>query len=155
MFQQQTFSLTTRSYWGTQMQWTREGFVLTDQPPPTAIDETYALLQTTYWSHKRPRDVVERIVGESLCFYLSKDQRQVGFGRVISDYVTTSWIADVVLAKEYQGDGLGSWMMRCVLDHPKLRSTQFALQTGTAHSFYERLGFAKNDALMSTPVDYL
>lgn len=45
--------------------------------------------------------------------------------------------------------------MQCVMQHPDLVETQFALQTADAHEFYRRLGFSENDALMSTRVDYL
>ena len=91
----------------------------------------------------------------SLCFFLRSGEQQIGFARVITDGVTTSWLADVVLSEQFQNDGLGSWMMECVMAHPDIAETQFALQTGSAHAFYKRLGFAQNEALMSTAVDYL
>jgi GNAT superfamily N-acetyltransferase len=137
------------------MRWTRDNLILTDEPTSTCVEDTYRLLQATYWAHTRPIEVVERILDRSLCFFLLDDDRQVGFGRVISDFVTTSWIADVVLEATCQNQGVGSWMMRCVLEHPSIKDTQFALQTGSAHDFYERLGFARRETLMSTAVDYL
>lgn len=137
------------------MEWRKERFLMTDRQPDDAVESTYRLLQTTYWSHKRPREVVKKIIDNSLCFYVLAEERHIGFGRVISDFTTTSWIADVVLASDYQNIGLGAWMMECVMKHSQLCHTQFVLQTGTAHQFYQRLGFENNEALMSTPVDYL
>ena len=137
------------------MEWYHESFVISDEPDNTSVDETFALLQTTYWAHKRPLNVVQQIIERSLCFFLRIDGKQIGFARVITDFVTTSWLADVVLHETYQKQGLGEWMMKCVLAHPQLKGTQFALQTADAHVFYERLGFTQNAALMSTRVDYL
>ena len=137
------------------MRWQRDDLVLTDEPTPTIVKDTHAMLQTTYWSHKRSLDVVEKAIANSLCFVLLRDDKQVGFARLITDYATTSWLADVILADELQGCGVGTWMMQCVIQHPDVAETQFVLQTGSAHTFYERLGFAGNEALMSTPVDYL
>lgn len=137
------------------MRWCRELFVLSDERNDTSVQETFDLLQTTYWAHKRPVQIVEQIIDRSLCFYLRRGSEQIGFARVITDHVTTSWIADAVLHGSHRNQGLGTWMMKCILEHPDISQTQFVLQTGTAHVFYERLGFSRNKALMSTPVDYL
>lgn len=137
------------------MRWVRDSFVLTDEPTESLVADTFRLLQTTYWSHKRPMEVVGRMIENSLCFALFSEEQQVGFARVITDYATTSWLADVVISESLQGQGLGSWVMQCVLEHPTIADTQFVLQTGTAHEFYKQLGFEKSEALMSTPVDYL
>lgn len=137
------------------MIWHRNEFVITTERPTSAINDTFELLQTTYWSHKRPAGVIEKLLDNSLCFFLLRDTTQVGFGRVITDYVTTSWVSDVVIDSKIQNQGLGGWMMDCIMSHPDIVDTQFALQTGTAHPFYDRLGFKRSDALMSTPVDYL
>ncbi|MEM7314093.1 MAG: GNAT family N-acetyltransferase [Planctomycetota bacterium] len=137
------------------MHWTRDEFRITNQPPTASVESTYRLLQTTYWAHVRPIDVVEKLLQNSLCFFLLRDEKQIGFGRVITDYTTTSWVADVIIVSEFQGQGLGSWMMQCMLEHSDIKQTQFVLQTGTAHDFYERLGFAKSENLMSTGADYL
>lgn len=137
------------------MRWRREQLQLDNTSNDSSVDETYALLQTTYWSHKRPREGVARLLETSLCFFLRAGTEQVGFARVITDYATTSWLADVIIADQHRASGVGTWMMQCVMEHPEICETQFILQTGTAHKFYERLGFAQNEALMSTAVDYL
>lgn len=137
------------------MQWSKLNYLLTTNPREDSARDTYLLLQKTYWSHKRPLDVVEKTIDNSLCFFLFDQDRQIGFARIITDYATTSWLADVVLDDSYQNQKLGSWMMNCVLDHPDISFTQFVLQTGSAEKFYSRLGFSKHPSLMSTEVDYL
>lgn len=137
------------------MNWHRDSFLLTTDAKPSSVLDTFELLQSTYWAHKRPLNVVEKMLSNSLCFYLLESDQQVGFARVITDYTTTSWLCDVVIDVEHQSAGLGSWMMQCVFEHPEIRETQYVLQTGTAHKFYQQLGFSRHESLMSTPVDYL
>lgn len=38
----------------------------------------------------------------------------VGFARLITDYVTFAYLEDVYVLPEYQGKGLGRWMMTCM-----------------------------------------
>lgn len=137
------------------MTWTKNTYFLSDSKADQSIAAIYALLQTTYWAANRPLDVVQQIVEHSHCFSLWHDDNLIGFVRAITDYATTSWIADMVIREDYQGQQLGQWMLACVMDHPHLKGTQFALQTKDAQRFYEKMGFAQRTSLMSTAVPYL
>ena len=39
---------------------------------------------------------------------------QIGLARLITDYVTFAYLTDVYVLPDYQGKGLGSWMMGCI-----------------------------------------
>lgn len=134
------------------MEWTRAEFVLTDNVDQLDLDRTFALLNATYWGERRPRHVVDSMVRHSLCFILSRDSLQIGFARAVTDYTVFSWIADLVIEEPYRGRGLGQWMMACIAAHPVISRTQMVLQTRDAHGLYEKYGFVRNTALMSTPV---
>jgi GNAT superfamily N-acetyltransferase len=134
------------------MEWRKDDFVLTDESSHFDLDRTFALLQATYWGVRRPREVVARMAEHSLCLMLLRDGIQVGFGRAVTDYTVFSWIADIVIEQTYRSRGLGKWMMECIVAHPAISNTQMVLQTRDAHALYEQYGFAKNPALMSTPV---
>ena len=137
------------------MIWKKNGFKLYDEKDVIDLHQTHALISQTYWARHRPRDKVEKLIRHSTCFSLFREEELVGFVRVLSDFVSTSWVADMVIKETYRGHGLGSWMMECVMSHPEFLHTQFALQTKDAHAFYEKLGFARRDTLMSTGVSYL
>ena len=137
------------------MIWNKNPFSLNDDPSAMDVDVVCALLAATYWSASRSRETVARFLRHSLCFGLFHGERQVGFVRVISDFTTTSWVADMVVDSAYRGQGLGRWMMECVMSHPRLSDTQFVLQTRDAHGFYEGLGFQQRPSLMSTGISYL
>lgn len=113
---------------------------------------TFDLLTETYWGIRRPRDLVANMVKNSLCWTLLRSGEQIGFGRAVSDYTVFSWIADIVIDPQYRSRGLGKWMMACITAHPAIAHTQMVLQTRDAHSLYEKFGFERNAALMSTKV---
>ena len=137
------------------MNWNKKEFKLYDDKDAVDIQQTHALLSQTYWASNRPRIKVEKLIEHSTCFSLFRGDEQVGFVRVVSDFTATSWVADMIVKESCQGLGLGYWMMKCVMSHPKFEHTQFALQTKDAHPFYEKLGFAQRETLMSTDASYL
>jgi GNAT superfamily N-acetyltransferase len=137
------------------MEWSLRQFTLTDDPSRIDLGRTQALLANTYWGIRRPPDVVANMIEHSLPFVLLVGGAQIGFGRVVTDYTVFSWVADVVVESGYRGSGLGKWMMSCIAAHPAIRHTQMVLQTRDAHTLYEKYGFQRNPALMSTRVDGL
>ena len=131
------------------MKWVRGDFFITDDSQGVDLDAVCQLLKETYWGHRRPRNVVSKMVKHSLCFSMFHENRQLGFARAVSDYAVFSWIADVVIHREYRGRGLGKWLLSCVTEHPAIRLTQMVLQTGDAYRLYEKYGFIQKAALMS------
>lgn len=131
------------------MEWHRDEFVITDDRNRVQVDVVSDLLAKTYWGHKRPRDVVEKLIPNSLCFSLFRNQEQIGFARVVSDFTVFSWLSDLVIDDQYRGQGLGRWFMDCILRHPKIEKTQFVLQTTLAHGLYEKFGFRGSEKLMT------
>jgi GNAT superfamily N-acetyltransferase len=106
------------------------------------FEAVYAFLRTAPWAHELTRSGLERALRESLCFSLYEEGRQIGLARVITDYVTYAYLCDVYVIESRRGRGLGSWLIRCVLEHPELESLKrIALITHDAQNFYNCLGF--------------
>ena len=137
------------------MTWTRENYILSDNKEDQDPESIQRLLKDSYWASDRSLDKIKKILTHSHGFSLFDKDVQIGFVRVVSDYSCASWIADMIINPSYRGQQLGQWMMRCVMDHPDLKHTQFSLQTEDAHTFYEKLGFKQRPSLMSTPSSYL
>jgi GNAT superfamily N-acetyltransferase len=131
------------------MEWQRDGFLISDDPKRVNPETVAALLSKTYWGHKRPRPVVEKLIPKSLCFSLSRDGKQIGFARVVTDYTVFSWISDLVIEDPYRGKGLGRWFLECILNHPAIKGTQFALQTTHAHDLYKKYGFQGSEKILT------
>lgn len=100
------------------------------------------LSEASYWAKGRPREVVERSIEYSLAFGIYLGERQVGFARVITDYATFAWIADVFVVEEFRGQGLGKWLSEVMIAHPDLQGfRRWALATKDAHELYRQVGF--------------
>jgi GNAT superfamily N-acetyltransferase len=68
--------------------------------------------------------------------------RQVGFCRVVSDLTRFAYLADVVVAPQLQGRGLGKLLLDCVYSHPELVDVRLhCLRTDDAHTLYQQFGF--------------
>ena len=131
------------------MQWHRDEFTITDDRNNVEIETVAGLLAKTYWGLKRPREVVERLIPNSICFSLLRKGKQIGFARVVSDYTVFSWLSDLVIEEEFRGRGLGRWFLECILGHPEITKTQFVLQTTHAHGLYEKYGFRGSEKIMT------
>ena len=96
----------------------------------------------SYWAQGRPLETVQRALDHSLNFGLYKSDQQVGFARVVTDYATFGWIADVFVLSEHRGQGLSKWLMEVILSHRDLQGfRRWVLATKDAHSLYARFGF--------------
>jgi GNAT superfamily N-acetyltransferase len=99
-------------------------------------------LLSSYWARNIPRSVVERSIRHSLCFGAYLDARQVGFARVVTDYATMAYLADVFVVTEHRGRGVSKIIVRAILEHPELRGLRrFLLATRDAHGLYAQSGF--------------
>lgn len=106
------------------------------------INAVISLLSQSYWANSRKKDVIIKSLENSLCFSLFHKDTQIGLIRVITDYTTFAYLCDVIIAKEYRHNGLGSWFLECVFKHPDLQNlSNWFLATKDAHKFYEKFGF--------------
>ncbi|MCA1616617.1 MAG: GNAT family N-acetyltransferase [Acidobacteria bacterium] len=97
---------------------------------------------SSYWARGRSRERVERSVAHSLPFGVYRDGRQVGFARVVTDYATFAWLADVFVLDSERGRGVGKWLVETIVSHPELREVRrWLLATRDAQELYRRFGF--------------
>jgi GNAT superfamily N-acetyltransferase len=122
----------------------RDGFLISPDPDKLQLDEIHAYLSRSYWARGRSRAVVARALQGSLCFGLYRDARQIGLARVVTDFATFAYLCDVYVLEEFQGRGLGKWLMSVVMAHPDLKDLRrFMLATRDAHGLYRQFGFAE------------
>lgn len=96
----------------------------------------------TYWATGRSFEVAQRSIENSFSFGLFQGERQIGFARVVTDYATFAWVADVFVIEEFRGQGLGKWLMEVILNHPRLQGfRRWTLATKDAHELYRQFGF--------------
>lgn len=100
------------------------------------------LSQQSYWAAGIPRELVERSIEHSLCFGAFDGGAQIGFARVITDYATFAYVADVFVVEAHRGRGVSKAIMRAIREHPGLQAPRrWHLVTRDAHRLYEQFGF--------------
>ncbi len=128
------------------------GYCVSTDQDRLDFDVIHGFLRESYWSRGIPRHVVETAARHSLCFgvYKGADQAsnaQVGYSRVITDYATFAYLADVFIVADHRGQGLGKWMMATIKGHPALQAIRhWVLFTADAHGLYAQFGFAPDEA---------
>lgn len=127
----------------TPIQTTRRGeMVISTDRALLDRDFVHGFLFDSYWAKGIPPETLERAIENSLCFGIYDSNRQVGFARVISDFATYAYLADVFVVEEYRGRGLSVWMMECIVAHPGLQGLRrWTLATRDAHGLYAKFGF--------------
>ena len=100
------------------------------------------LSEESYWAAGIPLELVLAAIENSLCFGAYDGGAQVGFARVITDYATFGYVADVFVAASHRGAGVGSELMAAITAHPALqRLRRWHLVTRDAQRLYARFGF--------------
>lgn len=101
------------------------------------------LCNQAYWSKGRSMEVVKTSIENSFCLAVFENEKQIGFARVITDYVVFGWIMDVFILDEFKGKGVGLDLMTNLLAHQELKNVQkWGLATVDAVKFYKKLGFS-------------
>ncbi len=96
----------------------------------------------SHWSKGIPIEKVKQSLDHSLNFGLYKNNEQIGFARIISDYATIAYLGDVYVIEQYRGLGLSKWLMETVMLHPNLQGLRrWILLTGDAHGLYKQFGW--------------
>ncbi|OLS36885.1 GNAT family N-acetyltransferase [Bacillus sp. MRMR6] len=134
--------------------WEREGFTISTEKQYLNLEVIHAFLSgDSYWARGISLDTVKKSIEKSsICFGLyegnpvKEDAKQVGFARVISDFVRFAWIMDVFVLPEYRGLGLSKWMMETLTEESDLKNVKkMMLCTFDAHRLYEQYGFQSID----------
>jgi predicted GNAT family N-acyltransferase len=124
------------------MEWLNDDFTLSTDKSLLNINTIHGFLVKSYWAQGIPRQTVELSIEHSLCFGLYRNEQQVGFARVISDRATFAYLSDVFVLETERGQGLGKWMMSCILSIPDFQKVRrFLLATADAHGLYRQFGF--------------
>jgi len=70
----------------------------------------------------------------------------VGFARAVSDGVGFAYLADVFVLPEARGEGVGTGLVRTMIDEGPGAAFRWTLFTKDAHGLYRKFGFAEPDA---------
>lgn len=121
----------------------KDKFVISTNPERLDFEVIHDYLKRAYWSKGIPKETVKNAARHSLCFGVYKDASQVGFARVITDFTSFAYLADVFILEKWQGRGLGKWLIKTIVNYPGLQSIRrWLLATKDAHGLYAKFGFS-------------
>lgn len=130
------------------MKWENGSFWITDEPEAIDVDFVTAALHSTYWAKERPAETIEHALKHSVVLSVFNDSTQIGLGRIIGDQATFAWICDVFIDPAYRGQGLGKWLVQCLLEHPMCDVKIRLLATKDAHDLYKQYGFTEKECMV-------
>ena len=119
-------------------------FISTDKE----LLDTIAIQQfiaNSYWGNNRTLEEVKKTIENSYCFGIyTIDKEQIGFARVVTDYIYFGYFMDVIILDKFQGHGYGKILVEFMLADSTIKNLKtLALKTKDAHQLYERYGFNK------------
>ena len=105
------------------------------------------LSNQSYWAKNRSKEEVLKSMENSICFgVFDLSHNQVGFARLVTDYVVFAWLMDVFIADESKGKGLGKMLLQYITELPELQNVNgIGLRTKDAHGLYQKFGFRSID----------
>jgi GNAT superfamily N-acetyltransferase len=99
-------------------------------------------LKDIYWEAARTIEEVQTTIDHSFCFGIYLDDQQIGFARVITDYVVFAYMMDVFIDEAHRGKGYSSILIEAMMNEPQLLNVKiWRLATRDAHHVYEKVGF--------------
>jgi GNAT superfamily N-acetyltransferase len=124
-------------------EWRRDDYLISTNRQRLDVEFIHNFLSTNaYWALGRSKDSVTRSIENSLNFGLFKSDKQIGFARVVTDYATFAWLADVFVTPEHRGAGLGKWLIETITSVKELQGLRrWILATRDAHDLYRQFGF--------------
>ncbi len=121
----------------------RGEYTISTNPEKLNIETIHWFISTqSYWGTGRPVELVKKSIENSFPFGIYHGEKMIGFARVVTDYATFAWIADVFVLEEHRGKGLSKWLMEVILSHPELQGfRRWVLATKDAQELYRKYGF--------------
>lgn len=106
------------------------------------INFIHGFISNTYWAKGRTLAEVQTCIDNSLNFGIYVNGQQVGYARVVTDYVAFAYLMDVFIAEEHRKKGYSSHLMEFILQYEALDKIKvWRLATTDAHFLYEKFGF--------------
>jgi GNAT superfamily N-acetyltransferase len=120
----------------------RENYTISTDRKRLDLSTIHGFLITSYWAKGISREAVEKSIANSFCFGVFESEKQVGFARVITDFVSFAYVCDFFILEPYRGRGLAKWLITTILECPDIvKVRRRCIVTHEAHGLYRQMGF--------------
>ena len=124
------------------------------EPRPADMRELYRA--GDWWDDSWDETYLSAIVEKGFAFVaaIAPDRTWIGMGRLISDGVSDAYLQDIVVLPSWEGNGIGSAIVRCLLSICKEKGIDWigTVAGPETEYFYRRFGFARMNRY--TPMRY-
>lgn len=102
------------------------------------------LSEESYWCKGIPFDNFKIAFDNSYCIGALIDNKQIAFARLVTDYATFAYLADVYVEEKHRGKGISKKMMQVLFDLDWVKNIRsIKLATKDAHELYRQYGFTE------------
>ena len=121
-----------------------EDIIISTDKSKLDVGLVHQFLTQSYWAEGRSLERVQKSIDNSTSYGIYLSTQQIGFARVLTDYVAFAYIMDVFILKEHRGNGYSKLLMQRILAHPDMQNVRkWFLGTRDAHELYMKFGFEK------------
>jgi len=132
--------------------YSKGNYQIHDERSMVQLNSVVSMLKDSYWASERDTDTIQISIDNSVCFSLHNENNQIGFARVVTDFASVAYIADLIIEPHHRGKGLGKWLMEIIANDLRWKNKFQLLVTDDAHKLYEGFGFSCSNKLMSTKI---
>ncbi|MDD1791718.1 GNAT family N-acetyltransferase [Enterovibrio sp. ZSDZ42] len=128
------------------MKWQKDAFEIDTNIERLNVSLIHQFLcEESRWAKGIPLQTVEKSLSRSVNFGIYSQNRQIGFARVISDCATFANLVDVFVLPDYRHQGIATWLLNCIVEHPDLQGLRrwTLAATPEGQNLYRKIGFAE------------
>ena len=119
------------------------GYLITTDKTLMKVNDVYKWLsEESYWCKQIPFETFKASFDNSYCIGALICDRQIAYGRLVTDYATFGYLADVYVEEAHRGKGISKKMMQLLFGLNWVKGLRhLALATKDAHGLYKQVGF--------------
>lgn len=96
----------------------------------------------SYWARNVALERVISAGQNSFCVGIFHMEKQIGYARLVTDYTTFGYLADVFVMEEHRKKGLSKLLLKCLFELEWVNGLRrIMLATMDAHGLYQQFGF--------------
>jgi N-acetylglutamate synthase-like GNAT family acetyltransferase len=118
--------------------------IISDDKSKLDAELIHKFLTSSYWAGGRTIEEVKKSIEHSICFGIYKNDKQIGFARILTDFTVIAYLMDVFIIEEYRGKGFSKMLLKRIFEDERFKGIKkWMLATKDAHSLYTQFGFEK------------
>lgn len=118
--------------------------------PDLPVADFIAVLQSSTLAERRPIDDIRRmdlmLRQADLLLTARHEGRLVGIARTLTDYSYSTYLADLAVARDWQGRGMGKKLIRLTHEAAGLHTNLILIAAPGARTYYPHIGMASHDS---------